>query len=128
MFYVQNILIWVSGVYEGDVHGPLYIFCLLFRKTEKVHKHDLYLNQILHDFDLKHFSLRWIIKNYNKGAPGVPAPISIWSEYSSLIDFIAILLTPGIFLIQIVDTNNTNMYLIHFQKILLTCVFPKFFF
>ena len=30
-----------------------------------------------------------------------------------LIDFIAILLTPGIFLIQIV---NTNMYLIHFHS------------
>ena len=30
-----------------------------------------------------------------------------------LIDFIAILLTPGIFLIQFV---NTNMYLIHFHS------------
>ena len=29
------------------------------------------------------------------------------------INFIAILLTPGIFLIQIVNTNKTNMYLIH---------------
>ena len=33
-----------------------------------------------------------------------------------LIDFIAILRTPGIFLIQIVNTNNTNMYLIHFHS------------
>ena len=32
-----------------------------------------------------------------------------------LIDFIAILLTPCIFLIQIVNTNNTNMYLINFH-------------
>ena len=32
-----------------------------------------------------------------------------------LIDFIAILVTPGIFLIQIVNTSNTNMYLIHFH-------------
>ena len=31
-----------------------------------------------------------------------------------LIDFIEILLTPGIFLIQIVNTKNTNMYLINF--------------
>ena len=29
-----------------------------------------------------------------------------------LIDFIAILLTSGIFLIQIINTNNTNMYFI----------------
>ena len=35
----------------GDVHGPLYIFCLLFKKIEKVQEHDLYLNQILHRFD-----------------------------------------------------------------------------
>ena len=43
-----------------------------------------------------------------------------------LIDFIAILVTPGIFLIQIVNTNNTNMYLIHFHsKILLQCIFIK---
>ena len=33
-----------------------------------------------------------------------------------LIVFITILLTPGIFLIQIVNTNNTNMYLIHFHS------------
>ena len=32
-----------------------------------------------------------------------------------LIDFIAILLPPGIFLIQIVNTNNTNMYLNSFS-------------
>ena len=40
-----------------------------------------------------------------------------------LIDFIAILLTPGIFLIQIV---NTNIYLIHFQsKNIIKMSFPK---
>ena len=45
------------------------------------------------------------------------APISLRSIVV-LIDFIAILLTSGIFLIQIV---NTNMYLIYFQvKIFLT--------
>ena len=33
-----------------------------------------------------------------------------------LIHFIAILLTPGIFLIKIVNTNNKNMYLIHFRS------------
>ena len=32
------------------------------------------------------------------------------------IDFTEILLIPGIFLIQIVNTNNTNMYLIHFHS------------
>ena len=43
-----------------------------------------------------------------------------------LIDFIAILLTPGVFLIQIVNTNNTNMYLIHFpRKNIIKMYFPK---
>ena len=43
-----------------------------------------------------------------------------------LIDFIAILLTPSIFLIQIVNANNTNMYLIHFHsKNIIKMSFPK---
>ena len=33
-----------------------------------------------------------------------------------LIDFKAILVSRDIFLIQIIDTNNTNMYLIHFHN------------
>ena len=58
MFYVQNILIYMNfRLYREDVHGPPYIFCLLFKKMEKVQEHDLYLNQILHHFDLKMFSL-----------------------------------------------------------------------
>ena len=28
--------------YGGDVQGPPYNFCLLFKKTEKVQGHDLY--------------------------------------------------------------------------------------
>ena len=40
------------GGTEGDVQRPPYIFCLLFKKTEEVQEHDLYLNQILHHFDL----------------------------------------------------------------------------
>ena len=39
----------------GDEHGPPYI-CLLFKKTEKVQAHDLYLNQILQHFYLIFFS------------------------------------------------------------------------
>ena len=39
-----------------------------------------------------------------------------WMSIVVLVDFIAILLTPGIFLIQIVNINNTNIYLIHFHS------------
>ena len=28
--------------YGGDAHIPPYIFCLLFKKTEKVQEHDLH--------------------------------------------------------------------------------------
>ena len=43
-----------------------------------------------------------------------------------LIDFIAILLTPAIFLKQIINTNNTNMYVIHFHsKNIIKMCFPK---
>ena len=53
------------------------------------------------------------------------APLLFLYEVSIvvLIDFIAILLTPGIFLIQII---NTNVYLIHFQsKNNIQMSFPK---
>ena len=57
------------------------------------------------------------------GTPEGPAHISLRSEYSSSIDFKAIILTPGIFLIQIV---NTNMYLINFySKNNIKMHFPK---
>ena len=56
-------------------------------------------------------------KNFTKRGPW-GAPILFLYEVSIvvLIDFIAILLTPGISLIQIGNTNNTNMYLIHFHS------------
>ena len=55
-------------------------------------------------------------KNFAKRAPQ-GAPLLFLYEVSIvvLIDFIAILLTPGIFLMQIVITNNTFVYLIHFH-------------
>ena len=36
-----NIYMNLEG-YGLDVHIPPYIFCLLIKKTEKVHEHDLY--------------------------------------------------------------------------------------
>ena len=54
--YIDILYYMNFGGVWGDVHGPPYIFCLLFKKTEKVREHDLYLNQILHHFDFKKFS------------------------------------------------------------------------
>ena len=68
------------GGYGGDVHGPLYIFCLLFKNTVKVQEHDLYLNQILDHSDLKK-NPRINNKNLRKGAPG--AALLVLYEVSS---------------------------------------------
>ena len=90
--------IWIFwGVRGGDVHIPPYIFCLLFKKIDKVQQHDLYLNKILHYIII-------LIKKNNEN--NGPTPISLGSEYSSSNWGIAILLTPGIFLIQIVNTST----------------------
>ena len=48
--YIDTYEIW--GVQRGRTLYTVH-FCLLFKKTEKVQEHDLYLNQILHHFDLK---------------------------------------------------------------------------
>ena len=59
-FGENNVLGWkyiyiyqFQGFAGGGLHHPPYIFCLLFIKTEEVQEHDLYLNQILHHFDLQ---------------------------------------------------------------------------
>ena len=66
-------------------------------------------------------------KNFTKKGPwGLGAPLLFLYEVSIVvpIDFVAMLLTPGIFLIQIVNTNNTNAYLIH-SKNIIKMHFPK---
>ena len=62
-------------------------------------------------------------KKFKKREPQ-GAPLLFLYEVSIvvLIHFIAILLTPGIFLIQII---NTNMYLIHFHSENIKMRFPK---
>ena len=50
--HIYNIFWGREGVTWPTLH-----FCLLFIKTEKLQDHDQYLNQIIHHFDLKNFSL-----------------------------------------------------------------------
>ena len=65
------------------------------------------------------FSFRTIFPRMNnknltkRGPKGAPLPFLYKASMVVLIDFIAILLTPGFFLIQIININNTNMYVIH---------------
>ena len=65
--------------------------------------------------------------NNKKNVMKKGVPLIFFYEVSIvvLIDFIAILLTPGIFLIQIVNTNSTNMYLNHFYSKNIKMHIPK---
>ena len=52
-------------------------------------------------------------KNFMKRGPkGAILPFLYEASMVVLIDSIAILITPGIFLMQIININNTNMYVI----------------
>ena len=115
---------YIAGGMRGTNKAHCTFFVLLFKKTEKVQEHALYLNQILHHFNLICFS-RMNNKNFTKGGHrGTHSYFfTKWICIVVLIYFIAILLTPGIFLIQIV---NTKMYLIHFHcKNIIKMHFPK---
>ena len=63
-------------------------------------------------------------KNFTKRGPKVALLLFLYEVSKAvLIDFIAMLITSGILLIQIV---NTNMYVIYFySNIILKCIFPK---
>ena len=66
-------------------------------------------------------------KNFTKRGPkGAPLPFLYGASMVVLIDFIAILLTPGIFLIQIININNKNMYVIRiYSKNMMKIHFPN---
>ena len=110
------------GVRMGRTWSTVH-FLFVIQKTYKVQEHDLYLNQILHHFDLKKIPRINNKKCTKRGHQGAPLLFLYEVSIAVLIDFIAILLTPGIFLIQIV---NTNMNLIHFHsKNIIKMGFPK---
>ena len=58
----------------------------------------------------------------NRGQKGAPLLCLYEVSMVVLIDFIAILVTPGIFLIQIVNKNNTKCILI---RVIVKMSFPK---
>ena len=61
-----------------------------------------------------------------KGPKGAPLPFLYEASMVVLIDFIAILLTPGIILIQIMNINNTNMCVIRiYTKNIMKIHFPN---
>ena len=114
MYQDQNISIYINfGGEQGGLHGPPYIFCLLFIKTKNVQEHYLYLNQILHHLTYKKIPRMNNKKITKRGPQGAQLLFLYEVSIIVIIDSIAILLTPGIFLIRIV---NRNMYLIQFYS------------
>ena len=71
MFYVQNISIYINfGGSRGELHGPPYIFRLLFKNTKQYNTTPctkIKFCIILSEF----FFLRWIIKQLRKGGPKI---------------------------------------------------------
>ena len=88
----------------SKIYRYINFFLFIIKKTEKVQEYDLYLNQILRHFDLIFFPRMNNKKNYEKGPQGAMLLFLYKVSIVVLIDFIAILLTPGIFLIQIINT------------------------
>ena len=115
MFLDQNISIYIyqfRGFVRG-LHGPPYIFFIILKNGKSTIAWPIIKSNST-SFHFKKKFPRKNNKNFRKRGPQ-QAPLLILYEVSIvvLIDFKAILLTPGIFLIQIV---NANMYLIYFRS------------
>ena len=119
-------IVYINFQGLAGLHGPPYIFCLLNIKTEKVQEHDTgklmncFCNPTMHMCHDK-------LINQLRECVWMCVLLFLYKvSIVVLIDFIAILLTPGFFLIHIVNTNNANMYLINFHsKNNIKISFPK---
>ena len=110
--YVQNISIYM---FRGGTWGTYMVHRTFFDYYSKNGKST---RTFFPRMNNKHFTKR--------GLQGALLLFLYEVSIVVLVDFIAILLAPGIFLIQIVNTNNTNMYLIHFHsKNIIKMRFPK---
>ena len=112
----------VRGEGGWGLHGPPYIFFFIHKNGKSTRSwHILKSNSTSFQF-LKKFP-RMNNKNFRERGPKRPSLLFLYEvSIVVIIDFIAILLTPGIFLIQIV---NTNMYLINFHIKNIKMCFPK---
>ena len=109
--------IWILVGTGGHTYSTLHFFVYYSKQRKKYKRYCKTYTEIkFYIILIFFFFLGWIIKHLQKGTP--EAPLLFLYEVSTvvLIDFIAILLTLGIFLIQMVNTNNTNMYLIQFHS------------
>ena len=128
MLYVQNISIYMHfrGGRGGRRWSPVH-FLFIIQKTGKSTRAWPILKSNSTLFSFRTSFPRMNNKNFTKKGPkGAPLPFLYEASMAVLIDFIAILLTPGIFLIQISNLNNTNMYVIRiYSKNMMKIHFPN---
>ena len=125
MLYVQNISIYMHFGEDGG--GPPVHFLFIIQKNRKGTRAWPILKSNSTLFSFRTIFPRMNNKNFTKRGPkGAPLPFHYEASMVVLIDFIAILLTPGIFLIQIININNTNMYVIRiYSKNMMKIHFPN---
>ena len=126
MLYVQNISIYMHfGRDGGGWRGSPVHFLFIIQKNGKSTRAWPILKSISTLFSFRTIFPRMNNKNFMKRGPN-PLPFLYEASMVVLIDFIAILLIPGIFLIQIININNTNMYVIHiYSKNMMKINFPN---
>ena len=124
MLYVQNISIY--SFWGGRRGSPIHFLFIIQKNGKSIRAWPiLKSNSTL--FSFRTIFPRMNNKNFTKRGPkGAPLPFLYQASMVVLIDFIAILLTPGIFLIQIININNTNMYVIRiYSKNMMKIQFPN---
>ena len=114
MLYVQNTSKYMHfrGDWGGRRGSPIHLLFIIQKNGKSTSAWPiLKSNSTL--FSFRTIFPRMNNKNFTeRGAKGAPLPFLYKASMVVLIDFIAILLTPGIVLIQIININNTNMYVI----------------
>ena len=125
MLYVQNISIYMH--FRGGWKGSPIHFLFIIQKNGKSTRAWPILKSNSTLFSFITIFPRMNNKNFTKKGPkGAPLPFLYEASMVVLIDFIAILLTPGIFLVQIIYINNTNMYVIRiYSKNMMKINFPN---
>ena len=114
-------------VFRGGWGGSPIHFLFIIQKNGKSTRAWPILKSNSTLFSFRTFFPRMNDKNFAKRGPkGAPLTFLYKASMVVLIDFIAILLTPGIFLIQIINLNNTNMYVIRiYSKNMMKIHFPN---
>ena len=125
MFYVKNISIYMNFGEYGGGHNSTIHFLFIIQKNKKSTRAWSILKSNSTSFWFTSFFLEWIIKILWKGGPRGSLLFLYEVSIIVLIDFIEMLLISGIFLKQIININNTNMYLIYFHSKNIKMWFPK---